>query len=193
MTHRPQLIGEIDVSIDEPFRARLSEEWLRIVMAAGLGEALPEGGRTQVGLVITGDETVQDLNRRFRGLDEVTDVLSFSAKHSGHWGGENEEDGFLLQDPDDAAMPGFVLPLEEPPPLGEVIISLPQTQRQADERNIPLERELALLIVHGVLHLVGYDHLETKDLERMQSKERAALASVAHFTPSVGVGKGRGG
>ena len=192
MTHRPQPLGEIDVSIDEPFQGRLSEEWLRMVMTAGLGEALPEGGRTQVGLVITGDETVQDLNRRFRGLDEVTDVLSFSAEHSGHWGGEDEEDGFLLQDPDDMAMPGFILPAEELPPLGEVIISLPQTQRQAAERDVPLERELALLIVHGVLHLVGYDHLETEDLERMQSRERAALASMTHFTPSGGVREGLG-
>ena len=183
MTHRPQPLGEIDVSIDEPFQGRLSEEWLRMVMTAGLAEALPEGGPAQVGLVITGDETVRDLNRRFRGLDEVTDVLSFSAEHSGHWEGADGEDGFPLPDPVDTAMPGFILPSEEPPPLGEVIISLPQTRRQAAERNIPLERELALLIVHGVLHLVGYDHLETEDLERMQSKERAALALVTHFTP----------
>jgi probable rRNA maturation factor len=191
MTHRPQLVGEIDVSIDEPFQARLSEEWLRMVMAAGLSEALPGGGPAQVGLVITGDETVQDLNRRFRGLDEVTDVLSFSVEHSGHWGGEDEENGFPLQDPADTAMPGFILPSEEPSPLGEVIISFPQTQRQAAERNIPLGCELALLIVHGVLHLVGYDHLETEDMERMQSKERAALASVTHFTPSSGVNEAR--
>ena len=192
MTYHPQLLGEIDVSIDEPFRARLSEEWLRMVMEAGLGEALPEGGPAQVGLVITGDETVQDLNRRFRGLDEVTDVLSFSAEHSGHWGGEDGENGVPSQDHADTAMSGFVLPLEEPPPLGEVIISFPQTQRQALERNVPLGRELALLIVHGVLHLVGYDHLETEDLERMQSKERAALASVTHFMPSGGVREAQG-
>ena len=192
MTHRPPLLGEIDVSIEEPFQAGLSEEWLRMVTAAGLSEALPEGGPTQVGLVITGDETVQDLNRRFRGLDEVTDVLSFSAEHSGHWGGEDEETTFPLQDPADTTMPGFILPSEEPPPLGEVIISLPQTRRQAIERNVPLESELALLIVHGVLHLVGYDHLETEDLERMQSKERAALASVAHLVPSGRVSEARG-
>ena len=192
MTHRPQVLGEIDVSIDEPFQGGLSEEWLRMVMAAGLGEALPEGGPAQVGLVITGDETVQDLNRRFRGLDEVTDVLSFSAEHSGHWGGEDEEHGVRMQGPVDAAMPDFILPLEEPSPLGEVIISLPQTQRQAAERNVSLESELALLIVHGVLHLVGYDHMEPEDQERMQSKERAALASVAHFTPCRGVSEARG-
>ncbi len=192
MTHHPQLLGEIDVSIDEPFQAGLSEEWLRMVTAAGLGEALPEGGPAQVGLVITGDETVQDLNRRFRGLDEVTDVLSFSAEHSGHWAGEDEETTFPLPDHADTAMPGFILPSEEPPPLGEVIISLPQTRRQAVERNVPLESELALLIVHGVLHLVGYDHLETEDLKRMQSKERAALASVAHLVPSGRVSEARG-
>ena len=67
------------------------------------------------------------------------------------------------------------MPPGEPLPLGEVIVSYPQAQRQAEERGGRLEHELALLIVHGVLHLVGYDHLETHDTELMQSREQAAL------------------
>ena len=53
-----------------------------------------------------------------------------------------------------------------------------QAQRQAEERGAPLEYELALLVVHGVLHLTGHDHLEPEDTELMQSKERTALAAL---------------
>ena len=67
------------------------------------------------------------------------------------------------------------MPPGEPLPLGEVIVSYPQAQRQAEERGGRLEHELALLIVHGVLHLVGYDHLEPHDTELMQSREQEAL------------------
>ena len=74
--------------------------------------------------------------------------------------------------------PEFILPPEELPPLGEVIVSYPQTLRQAEQRGEPVERELALLLVHGVLHLVGHDHLEPEETELMQARERAALAEV---------------
>jgi probable rRNA maturation factor len=72
----------------------------------------------------------------------------------------------------------FVMPPGEPSPLGEVIISYPQAQRQAEERGAPLENELALLVIHGVLHLTGHDHLEPEETELMQSKERTALAAL---------------
>ena len=79
----------------------------------------------------------------------------------------------------------FVLPPGEPSPLGEVIISFPQTIRQAQERNGQVEQELALLIVHGVLHLVGYDHMEPEDEAQMQAKERAALAAVSQLEAGI--------
>jgi probable rRNA maturation factor len=152
-------------------------------MDAALQVALPEGEPCQVGLLVTGDATVRELNRDFRGLDEVTDVLSFSASYPGEWEGESEA-------PDDrfggsgvsseARAPAFVLPPGQPIPLGEVIISYPQAQRQALERGEPAERELALLIVHGVLHLVGHDHGEPEEAARMQSREKVALEAIFH-------------
>ncbi len=60
--------------------------------------------------------------------------------------------------------------------LGDIVISYPQVQRQALAGNQPLEREMALLIVHGVLHLMGHDHLGPEEQAEMQAKERAALA-----------------
>ena len=72
----------------------------------------------------------------------------------------------------------FVMPPGEPEPLGELIVSYPQMRRQAEARGIPLERELAHLIVHGVLHLIGHDHVESEEAAEMQSKEQAALRSL---------------
>ena len=69
-------------------------------------------------------------------------------------------------------------PPGEAVPLGEVVIAYPQAQRQALERGVALDQELALLIVHGVLHLTGHDHLEPLEQAEMQEKERAALEAM---------------
>ena len=185
MPDSPHSLQEIDISVDEPYQQELSEVWLRTVMEAALAEALPVGEPAQVGLVVTDDKTVQELNRQFRGLDEVTDVLSFSASHSGHWEGDPQESDEASPESVDSEELNFVLPPGEPSPLGEVIISFPQTIRQAQERNDPVEQELALLIIHGVLHLVGYDHMEPEDEAQMQAKERSALAAVSQLEAGI--------
>ena len=185
MPDSPHSLQEIDISVDEPYQQELSEVWLRTVMEAALVEALPQGEPAQVGLVVTDDKTVQELNRQFRGLDEVTDVLSFSASHSGHWEGDPQESDEASPESVDSEELNFVLPPGEPSPLGEVIISFPQTIRQAQERNGPIEQELALLIIHGVLHLVGYDHMGPEDEAQMQAKERSALAAVSQLKAGI--------
>ncbi len=169
--------------MDEPFTGSIlkdilgdipgasPEDWLMRIAQAALDVALNGTDAAQMSLLITDDETVHGLNAQFRGLDEVTDVLSFSADHAGHWEGEAEP-------PDDTVGFDFVMPPGEPAPLGEVIVSYPQAQRQAEERGAPLEHELALLVVHGVLHLTGHDHLDPEETALMQSKERTALAAL---------------
>ena len=177
---------QFDLSVDEPFTGSIfndilgeglnnipgvsTEQWLTHISHAALDVALDEAKGGQISLLITDDETVQGLNAQFRGLDEVTDVLSFSSDHAGHWEGDDEPP----EEPEDIE---FVMPPDEITPLGEVIVSYPQAQRQAEQRGVPLEHELALLIVHGVLHLTGHDHLEPAESELMQSKERKALAT----------------
>jgi probable rRNA maturation factor len=174
-----QPVRQIDVSIDEPFQKDISEEWVMMVAECALEVALPAGEPGQVSLLITDDATVQGLNRKYRGVDEVTDVLSFSTTYPGHWEGEAEAPDEQYLKPGDPFPPHFILPPDEAPPLGEVIISYPQAHRQAQGRNEPIERELALLIVHGVLHLVGHDHLNPKDIPLMQAKEQAALEALS--------------
>lgn len=174
---------QVFLSVDEPFTGSISsdilgdapgastENWLEEIAEAALGVALGSTEAGQISLLITDDETIRSLNAKYRGLDEVTDVLSFSTDHPGHWEGDEDP-------PDDIRGFDFILPPGEISPLGEVIVSFPQAKRQAEQQGVPLEYELALLVVHGVLHLTGHDHLEPEETALMQSKERTALTAL---------------
>jgi probable rRNA maturation factor len=135
------------VSVVEPLASSVSEEWLesiarRVLKAEGVGAA-------ELSVAVTDDETVRSLNREYAGEDAVTDVLSFSQR-------EGEE---------------FAAPPDGVPPLGEVIIAYPQAARQARERGSSAETEVARLLIHGILHLLGYDHAEQEDERRMRARE----------------------
>lgn len=187
---------QVLVSVDEPYEGEVCSAWLEGVTRAGLAAA-GVAGEAEVSLLITGDETVRTLNADYRGLDETTDVLSFSAEHPGHWEGEGEgptdsrfrgNDGTggnsvtLLDDGtggyDDEEYE-FILPPGMPRPLGEIIVSWPQAQQQANERGVNPMEELAHLVVHGALHLVGYDHVEPEEAALMQAREREALQTLS--------------
>jgi len=105
---------------------------------------------------------VQELNRRYRGVDETTDVLAFALAEQG----------------DANATPTFVNPPDGMVHLGDIVISYPQAVRQAEENRQPLQRELALLVIHGALHLLGYDHSEPAEDCRMRAVESKLLAEV---------------
>lgn len=94
-------------------------------------------------ILLTSDEEIADLNRRFRNLDEPTDVLTF--------------------------------PSGSPLVLGDVAISVPYAERQAQARGIPLENELVYLTIHGALHLLGFDD-ETEQDRRVMMSEMARTA-----------------
>ena len=160
----------LDIGVYKPFQDNVSRPWLRKIASRTLDAALP-GERCQLGVVIADDDTLRGLNKEYRGLDEVTDVLSFSTTYQGHWEGDGDGPEVLEDDP-------FVMPPDEPRHLGEVIISYPQATRQAKAEPSGVENELSLLVVHGVLHLLGFDHLEAGDEAEMQAKEREVLSSV---------------
>jgi probable rRNA maturation factor len=171
MPTRPR--RRVDIVVCKPFRERLSRPWLRKVVSRTLDLAFT-GESCQLGVVIADDDTLRRLNREYRGVDEVTDVLSFSTTYQGHWEGEGQP----------STVPGdglFVLPPEEPHHLGELIISYPQACRQAGREEGGLEKELALLVVHGVLHLLGFDHLEECEEAKMKVKEREVVSDL--FSP----------
>ena len=116
----------------------------------------------ELSLLITDDATVRDLNKKYRGKDKTTDVLSFA----------------LEADKRGGAAAGFVMPPGEMVHLGEVIVSYPQAAKQEAERKRAVEGELALLVVHGVLHLLGYDHDKPAREREMRSLEQRVLSAV---------------
>ena len=184
------LLTQIVVSVQTDLPHGAAEvpcsQWLDAAARCGLAQVLPPDAVGQVSLLLTDDAAVRELNRQYRGLDETTDVLSFSATHAGHWEGAQPSSPLLADGPgEDDSLPDFPIPAGEPPPLGDIVISIPQAARQAKERDASLRRELALLIVHGALHLLGHDHYADAERDEMQQLERTALAAIFSESPEA--------
>jgi probable rRNA maturation factor len=111
----------------------------------------------EVSIVFADSKTVKQLNRDYRGVDETTDVLAF------HMLPQKESDS------------SFALPPNGVTRLGEVIISYPQAIEQAREQGHSPESELALLVIHGVLHLLNYDHEDLSEEATMRAREKEIL------------------
>ena len=164
-------IPRIGVQIFEPYRDLLSPRWLRSVVQQTLSVETSSTSQ-DVSLVIADDETVRELNDRHRGLDEHTDVLSFSFSHWGEYYGQEGRTPGRAEDFD------FVMPGEAQAGLGEVVISYPQLERQARQAGHSAERECAILVAHGVLHLLGYDHQDDGQEIEMKGLEAAVVDRV---------------
>jgi probable rRNA maturation factor len=108
--------------------------------------------KAELTLVLSDDARLQELNRDYLGVDAPTDVLSFPADQT---------------DPETGA-----------PYLGDILISLPRAEQQAAEAGHPLETEVQLLAVHGILHLLGYDHTEEGEKARMWAAQAQILATL---------------
>jgi len=126
-------------ALGDAFFLAWGEKVLRQLKGSGFSK------KTEVSLVLCGDAAIRKLNKRWRGFDKSTDVLSFP-----------QLEGEVAPQP-----PGAPLV------LGDVVISLPTAKRQAKEAGKALEEELALLWVHGLLHLLGYDHARKTDERKM--------------------------
>jgi len=128
---------------------------LRRLARASLRHLGEDGSELSIALI--GDDEMRRLNRDWRGKDRTTDVLAFA---------QREGEGA----PAAAGAPGL---------LGDVVLSLPTAERQAAERAHGVERELAELLVHGILHLLGFDHERSPaEARRMFGKQREVLAAV---------------
>jgi probable rRNA maturation factor len=145
---------EIEIQIAPPFVGITPVERLQATATATLRQ---EGIAGQATLVITDNEGIRQLNRAFLANDAPTDVLAFSAQ---------EEAG------------GFVTSPEAEHYLGDVIVSYPRALVQAREVGHSVERELDLLIVHGILHLLGYDHTDQDEKAVMWARQEAILSNL---------------
>lgn len=119
--------------------------------------------------MIADDEVVRALNAEYRGLDKTTDVLSFAYDNEGEYYGKGDAPSDWSADEE------FVLPPGESSDLGEVIVSYPQAVRQAREAGHSVELELAYLITHGILHLMGHDHMDDDEESAMNEKEKGVI------------------
>ena len=167
----------ITVAVHQDHIEDLSEAWLTDITDRAL-TALSLPGNSTVEVVITDDETVRELNLRHRGLDETTDVLSFApslTKELSHGSNGGDGDG------------GFVLPpgSEEDSSIGEVIISGPVSVRQAATNTRDTSEEVAFLLAHGILHLMGHDHEEPAERADMESEHRRLLIAMLGPTASA--------
>jgi len=156
---------EINILIDEGYEGCLEASWLQSVAEQVLVAQNADAG-AELGLVITNQEEVQQLNRSYLGEDEPTDVLSFAMLPEPLATGEPEVPSPFAQPPDGALH------------LGEVIISYPQAVIQAEEHQHSVKREVVILIIHGVLHLLGYDHVEPEPERQMRTREKEILSSI---------------
>ncbi len=123
----------VDIQIDDAFAPLVDVEAIAGAVRRAL-ETTGVNGAVEVSMVVTTDEAVRELNRVYRGQDRATDVLSFG------------------QDDD-----GPPLPPDLPRPLGDVVIAYPQVAAQAGRAGWDTQDELVWLVIHGVLHLLGYD------------------------------------
>lgn len=120
----------------------------------------------ELSVLLTDDAHIQALNQQWRGVDRPTDVLSFAF---------NEAEG-----------PGAEV-------LGDIVISLPTAARQAAEHGHSVEDELWVLLVHGLLHLLGYDHQDAEEAAEMAAAEAKLLAGLRSGEGAGLVERGGGG
>jgi probable rRNA maturation factor len=156
MSQEPAIIVDIACADWEAAVAAVAERCRQIaaITLAAAGTDLP-AERLEISLVLSDDEEVRQLNRDYRGQDKPTNVLSFAA---------------LDQD--------SPIPPDGPILLGDVIIALQTTRREAEEQGKRFDHHLSHLVVHGVLHLLGYDHVAEDEAERMESLERSILGAL---------------
>ncbi len=137
----------------------------RAAQAALAQAALP--GETEMSILLTGDGRMRGLNRKFRGQDRPTNVLAFSAETAA------------------ASAPRL---------LGDVAVAYETAAAEARQAEIPLADHLCHLVVHGTLHLLGYDHTGDSDAEAMEALERRVLAGLGIADPyDIGHGGRRDG
>lgn len=144
-----ELLVDLDVRLDNAAVPEIANEAFvqRVLLEAA--RQIGEFGEVSVSWVT--DAEIHRLNRDYRGIDTVTDVLSFSFLE----GATDPSDGTRV--------------------LGDIVVSLPTAEQQALAYGHSLERELAFLLVHGYLHLIGYDHEDSAAEERMFALQEQVL------------------
>lgn len=133
---------------------RVSKKWVQKVVQTLL-KSLKQSSKITVSIHFIGDKRMKTLNRSHRGKNKTTDVLSFSLEETS----------------------GFATPAQAHD-IGDIFISVPQIIRQAKEYRVSYKEECGRMLIHGVLHLLGYDHEKKKDAKKMFGIQERILTQV---------------
>ncbi len=130
-----------------------------------------------VSLLLTDDDAIRKINSENRGIDKATDVLSFPMiELSSPANFSDLKDDNMSFDPDTGELI-----------LGDIVLSKDRIEAQAKEYGHSLEREYTFLIVHSMLHLMGYDHMNDDDRKLMEERQKIIMARLAEDLPNLAV------
>lgn len=135
------------------------EEMIKKVLTQCFYEEKMENTKLSITITLTTPEKIQEINKKYRGIDKATDVLSFPMFEKEELDQKIEKNDFVHEDI-----------------LGDIIISIEKVKEQAKEYEHSFEREFSYMLVHGFYHLMGYDHIQEEDKIIMRPKEEKILA-----------------
>ncbi len=166
-----KLLWQIDTAVDP--------SWLSLMQTAADCALLTEGVTRPcaVSIRLCDDEAIHEINRAFRDVDRATDVLSFPTVNYPAGLTAGQADKYLRRELDDELNACM---------LGDLILSVPHVLAQAEEYGHSPERECAYLLVHGLCHLMGYDHIEDDDKRRMREMEEKILTAIGQTRDGEG-------
>lgn len=134
------------------------EEIVKKVLTQCFQEEKIENTKLLITVTLTTPENIQEINKKYRGIDKATDVLSFPMFEKEELVKKIEKKDFVHEDI-----------------LGDIIISIEKVKEQAKEYEHSFEREFSYMLVHGFYHLMGYDHIQEEDKQKMRPKEEKIL------------------
>ena len=148
------LVSDVDTIIEAEAWGGIGADWTSIAARCHQAARFEDNALAgSAAILFTDDARVQRLNKQFRNVDRATNVLSFPV--------DSQEDGFM----------------------GDIALAFETCQREAEQSGIRMEHHVAHLIVHGLLHLVGYDHETDEDAQRMEALEVKILAAMGVSDP----------
>ncbi len=137
------------IGINNLTTSKVDEDFLKELAKKILKEENKK--EAELNIILVGQGRIKKLNKKYRGKNKITDVLSFSSQ-------KNKKE--------------FIVPLEEKKKLGEVVICLRRVRKNAKRYNSDFKEELTRVLIHGILHLLGYDHEKSEvEAKKMKKKE----------------------
>lgn len=151
------------VITNDQTKVKIEEQLYEVMEQVGILTLTTAGGRAnyEVSVLLTDNEEIKTMNKKYRKVDQVTDVLSFPLLES-----DGDEEPLFFSETEEII-------------LGDVVISAEKAKEQSEDFGHSFTREITYLLVHGILHLLGYDHDNQENKKEMRKKEEEALLKMS--------------